>query len=319
MVRGDDSFGDFELASFEPATHSRAFNDAENKKREQVVASIINTPTEERQLLRDEIANKNLFDSVCAALDSAITALRDLLPDVNESWNLALIRRGGRRYKHDFDLVFRHGTAEVVAPVEFKRTGRVCEQPQFWQPTVRSAGLLQPGVRNYAEFFFDNYFDELQRITGCSSTSREFYLNKVFGTTYLELPFSQLHAFVKASAVNQSMLKQLHLISRHDYIEHLLSLDDGGLDMAGLQDLLYQQLSKWFLSWDPLEPRFVWEQLKHEELTLTKIVEPSRTRSDELKGLVLPTSTGQRVSFLQVWRNNPCVKMPAWQVSLSCS
>ena len=319
MASDVESFGDVELASFEPATYSKAFNDAENKKRERVVASIINEPADGRRLLRDTIANKNLFDSVCTALDSAIAELRTMQTNVNESWELKVIRRGGRQYKHDFDLVFRHDTVEVVVPVEFKRTGRVCEQPQFWQPTVRSAGLLQPGVSNYAEYFFDNYYGELQRITGCSSTTREFYLNKVFGTTYLELPFSQLHAFAKTSPSNQNKLKQLHLVSRHEYIAHLLSLDDGGLDMGELQDLLYQQLSKWFLSWDPLEPRFVWEQLKHEELTLTRTVEPSRTRADELKGLVLPTSTGQKISFLQVWRNNPCVKMPAWQVSLSCS
>jgi len=141
------------------------------------------------------------------------------------------------------------------------------------------------------------------------------YLSRVYGTSFNEIPFSELKTFV-SKASNREKLLDLQHRSIDTYLAGLVQ-DKSKIDFVKLQERLYGQLEKVFLSWNPVAFEFSWESFSEPSLKLTGEVKAKAGRGGHLNTVVLPTSTRQEIHMLLRWKNNPCVKGPAWQIKLT--
>ena len=303
------------LDAFISASSGRASNDSDNKLREQFVCAVLNRKSEERSALRNRVRRKVEFDKLAKALDDAVHSIDSLQPELR-SWTLDNVEgRGGRGHNYDFVFTFSQGSGRKEVKVELKKGRSIYDQPQFLQAYVNAQGILVPEAVNYAEYFFDNYFQELREISGCSSVDKLTYLSRVYGTSYNEIPFRELKTFV-SKASNREKLLDLQHRSIDTYLTELVR-DKAKIDFAKLQERLYQQLEKVFLSWNLAAFEFLWESFSKVSLKLTGEVKAKAGRDGHLNTVVLPTSTGQEIHMLLRWKNNPCVKGPAWQIKLT--
>ena len=225
--------------------------------------------------------------------------------------------RGGRHWNYDFGLSFETAGGLVEVPIELKRGRSIYEQPQFLSLYVSSPFVLRESVLTYAEFFFDEYFEYLSTATHCAPISRAEYLAVVCNTKYEEPTFSHLYAFAKLGGSELQLLRELQYESIDSYLRYLLGLTDAGIDFDSLQQKLFEQLPKHFLSWDSSRQVFLWERFTSLGLELSGKIDTKAKSSGQLTTIVLPTRTGQQLELLLRWKNNPCVKGPAWQIRLT--
>ena len=308
---------DLDLRSFGQSSDGKALNDRDNKSREKVVAVLINSSEAELDSLRRQIRDRELLNELITALHVSITELSNLVQLHFEPENVNAIPKGGRGNNHDFDLVINVSGSELTLAVELKKGISLFDQPQFLSLYVNTSAILIDSVKNYAEFFYDENFNKLQKYSGCAQVEKVDYLAGVFGTTYENAPFSQLYELVKSSDLAKDWFKELQYSSVDRYIQYLLSHSPHPINWASLQERLFQQLPKFFLSWNSEGKTFKWEQFEKDELTLNGEVATKKKTSGQLTSIVLPTETGQRLEMLLRWKNNPCVKGPAWQIKLT--
>lgn len=308
---------DQDLQSFGQSSDGKSVNDRDNKSREKVVAILLNSSESELDSLRRQIRDRELLNELINALHRSITELSNLVQFHFEPENVNAIPKGGRGNNHDFDLVISASGSERTLAVELKKGISIFDQPQFLSLYVNTSAILNDSVKNYAEYFYDENFKELQKYSGCTHVDKDDYLAGVFGTTYENAPFSQLYELVKSSDSARDWFKELQYSSIDKYIQYLLSHSPHPINWTSLQERLFQQLPKFFLSWNSQAKTFKWEQFEKDELTLNGEATTKTKTSGQLTSIVLPTQTGQRLEMLLRWKNNPCVKGPAWQIKLT--
>ena len=305
--------------------HIRAFldrpvgrenNDRSNKLREEFVAVILSADSHERDSLKRAVRDKASFDEIVIELDRAVGTLPNINPYLI-GFELDFVeRRGGRTNNFDFEFVFSSGSETRKASVEFKNGDSIFDQPQFLSLYVNAPGVTSQGFPTYAEYFYDRYFQELVAISSCPAVTRENYLKHLYGTKYTEPPFDHLYRFAKVNEDNRKKLAELQHRSIDAYLQILIDTTNV-IDFSSLQERLYLQLDKTFLSWSINSRSFVWERFTKEELTLSKTLKAKKKSNGQISTVVLPTQTGQQIQMLLRWKNNPCVKGPAWQVKLT--
>jgi hypothetical protein len=207
--------------------------------------------------------------------------------------------------------------SKTTLAVELKKGKSIYDQPQFLQLYVNSPDVINDRMSTYAEFFYDAYFERIQEYTGCRPIEKNRYLKEVFGTKYDTYPFSELYKLVKESNNHRDWFKSLQYESIDEYIKTIIENPRLNINWGSLQVRLDQQLTKHFLSWDPVQRRFVWEKFDKTSVTLSGDVDTKSKKNGLLTTLVLPTKSGQRIELLLRWKNNPCIKGPAWQIKLT--
>lgn len=312
-----DPITDEAVLAFSLVAGDKTANGSSNDLREKFIAAVLTTEEEALEGIRSRLREKDLFDDVRSALTSAIDDLISVDSEIAGHAFSSAVRRGGMTNNHDLDFLFVDGDEKVTLHVELKRGESIYDQPQFLSLYVSNREILREHVDNYAEFFFDHYFSRLQALTGCPTVAKSVYMAKVFSPSYSESPFDHLYGFVKASATNRSKMAELQHESIHSYLSHLMTLDTFGVNLPALQNRMYQQLPKRFLSWDPSARTFVWERFDRDGLTLTTKFSTLSKKSSQLTTVVIHTKTGQKLQMLLRWKNNPCVKGPAWQIRLT--
>jgi len=310
------SINDQHIEAFSVYSSGRASNDELNSLREQLVVVLLNADEEERRSIRRKVNATSRLDEISSALDEAVSNLSNVRSDLAKYSLNSVEPKGGRRFNYDFVFRLSRGSSTVGLKVELKRGDSIFDQPQFLSLYVNSAGVTSSSVPNYAEYFYDVWFPRLKEISGCASVSRDFYLKHVFGTRYEESPFDFLYRFAKASDANRRALSQLQHRSIHDYLTWIKGVASS-IDFSNLQARLYEQLEKVFLSWNPHIARFSWEKFVMNELSLVGSIRTKANPSGQISTIILETQTGQELQMLLRWKNNPCVKGPAWQVKLT--
>ena len=308
---------DHDLRAFGQEMSGRQSNDSENKRREKVVVWLVNASADELGRVRSALVEKELLDRVSLTLRDAITRLTGTQSDETGPTEVIAEKKGGRNSNYDFKLAFQTAEGAQEIKVELKRGKSIYVQPQFLSLYVNKPEVLRPGVLNYAEYFYDNFAGELEKITKCGDIDRDGYLRSVIGTTYESEPFRSLKAIAVKKGEGLAYLKELQYRSIDSYIRWLESVSPLPIDFKTLQTKLDEQLEKKFLSWDPEMQNFLWETFSEEQLKLEGSMETGAKPTGQLHTIILPTVTGQRVELLLRWKNNPCVKGPAWQIRLS--
>jgi hypothetical protein len=314
--RGLQMISDSHLFAFSLDGGGREFNDATNKKREEFVALVVAASEATRAQYRGLVSETRTFDSVVRSLDGAIAQMGQIDPDLKGFGPTHVDSKGGMGNNYDFLLRLSDGSQVRHVKIELKKGQSIFKQPQFLSLYVKAPGVVRATEQIYSEYFYDNYFKQLQKITRCPAIGRHDYLRAVYGTTYLEPTFQHLYRFVKSSKANRSTLSQLQHESIDAYLRRLLA-GPSAVDFEGLQRRLFEQVEKWFLSWDPTVETFKWERFEVSQLTLSGKVQKKTRTNGQISSLCMPTLTGQEVQMLLRWKNNPCVKGPAWQVRLT--
>lgn len=304
------------LRAFTEPPRGRESNDELNKLREEFLVLLLSTKPQDRSDLRLSSPDPSSFKKIEIEIDRAVASLQDIEPAIKGATFFKIERKGGRTNNYDFVLSYRTGSKDTKVNVELKRGRSIFDQPQFLSLYVNAPDVVTQATQNYAEFFFDTFFEELQKLTGCSSITKSEYLRGVYGTSYETSPFNQLYQFVKLNKSNRSALSEIQHRSIDLYLKNLVS-KHGLINLDSLQERLFAQLDKVFLSWDTISHKFYWERFSGESLTLSHKVFTKSSPSGQISTIVIPTATGQRIEMLLRWKNNPCVKGPAWQIRLT--
>lgn len=272
-------------------TSSRNDNDVTNKKRENVLASLLAVPD-------DYLADPTHGHQWRAVRDDWIRVLKTFTPDPEREATTKLM--GGRKYNYDIDLFIK--TNSNKHKLEFKYGGtKITELPQFL--SLQAKAPLFP--LTFPQFYYEKYIDQYiacdEGLTIPKPPLAE-YLDMVTKVNYDVAPFfAQLK---ERENVNKAQKDKIV----NDGITDYLNLYGNKIDAAAFTDKVKEtQRDKVYIMWSG--GKFNVDQLVTEDLNF----EFYQIRN----GNLLEVKSGDLIcSMLLRWRNHKGVLNPAWQISL---
>lgn len=272
-------------------TSSRNDNDATNKKRENVLASLLTVPP-------DYMTDPTHGEQWRAVRDDWIRVLKTFTPDPEKEATTKLM--GGRKYNYDIDLFIK--TNSNKHKIEFKYGGsKITELPQFL--SLQAKAPLFP--LTFPQFYYEKYIDQyLACDDGLTAPKPELaqYLDMVTKVNYDVNPFfAQLK---ERENVNKAQKDKIV----NDGITDYLNQYGNKIDLAAFTDKVKEtQHDKVYIMWS--SGKFNVDQLETENLNF----EFYQIRN----GNLLEVKSGDLIcSMLLRWRNHKGVLNPAWQISL---
>lgn len=224
---------------------------------------------------------------------------------------------GGRGNRFDFKVFSNSIPTSQGVKIELKRGESIFKQPQFIQLYAKRGILTLPHVEPYAEWLYGNYGNRLETSVGEALPPKDEYLKLVFGTNIPKdsVWFSKARELWKSD--KSGVLEGLHHRSVDEYIRLVSSSAPDNLDLSWLSEMLKEQQSKLFVSWDPGPRKFVVERFNHSDCSLTGSYSLKMRRGSQLvSSICLHNEAGNSIDWLLRWKNGPLVLGPAWQVSL---
>lgn len=270
----------------------RETNDAANKVREEILATLYHSTDTQLAPLRD--AWKTFLSTLCPLPYDDVHA----------------VRKGGRSANHDFNLTFLADSAPILSvKTEFKHNARTLEKlPQYFSPAADKPYF----PRLYADVFYDDFLDRACQVypgVADLKPSKETYLRLVYNDTYDRHPF--FRAFYDAETNGtREQYKQKQQVVRES-IRTYLDTYGKDLDVARLSaDIRERQTDKVFILWTLRE--FIKDTLQDDELEITHV---ERVKNGNT--LIAVSKAGTRHNMLLRWKNHLGVMFPAWQISLT--
>lgn len=276
---------------FHAPAGGREANDANNAVREAAIIDLINggRPDHAYDLLRAELqlwlAGKR--------------AELGLPPEVTAS----AVRRGGRSYNWDFDLIL----GAVTLKVEFKYGAiSVASLPEFFNPAANKN--FHQG-ESYARYFYEHTLPQVCAIYDVPLTmSVDDYLARVHGTSTAPALFGSLYEAEKTGTAAQKAYKK-ELVD--ESIAAWLHLVKDKTDLAAITTAFQtSQTGKQFLLCS--NGKFFSDRIEPEELVVTAVRGVRLGKYLELQSS--RPNTG--FSLLLRWKNHAGILYPAWQISM---
>lgn len=276
---------------------SRGDNDAANKTRENVLASLLTVPA-------DYLADPTYGSQWRTVRDDWIRVLKKFTPDpATEATTKPM---GGRKYNYDIDLSVKTNANTNANTnthkLEFKYGGtKITELPQFL--SLQAKVPLFPVT--FPQFYYENYIDQyLATDTGITEPKPELaqYLEMVTKVNYDVSPFfTQLK---ERENVNKAQKDKIVNDGITDYLNTYGSKIDA---TAFTEKVRETQRDKVYMLWS--DGKFNVDQLNTENLNF----EFYQIRNGNLLEV---KSDNLICSMLLRWRNHKGILNPAWQISL---
>ena len=279
-------------------TSTRAANDATNKTREIVLASLSNPPAEFLAHPVHGAQWRQVHEAWVRAMATVATT-----SSVPEYDSLSSTSKGGRGAHYDVEVFFKKDGKEVASrKIEFKNGGSgITELPQFLSLQAK-APLFSV---TYDAFWYENYLDAYlacdSGLTVAKPTAAE-YLKAVTGTTYKHPFFAQLKEREaieqegKAAVVNESIT---------DY----LTKHGSSLNLKAFATKVQEtQTDKYYVLWS--KGAFQVDCLDRGEMTDLSLGPIKNGNVLVVKGAT------KSYHMLLRWRNHKGILNPAWQISL---
>ena len=296
-----------DITLFQSGGQDRATNDARNKKREEILATIL--------YIDDEYLNHPEFGSLWTSIrEKFLSALVPLCGD--EPFKKIIIKqKGGMSFNYDFLVTFlgqlsEQGTTRSLVKevkIEFKHNNSsVLNLPQFLEMFDKDCkSKLEICNTSYAEFFYDKYLDqylELEKGITVPKPSREIYLNKVCDINYGHPFFGNMYVY-KSHKTKEK--RQLATDSISDYLHEFAPTFNFELITKKIKE---SQTGKLFLLWDC-------ENFHIQELEVGNIkilgIKALKDSYFDLDVENLEYNVRVRVN----WGNNACLANPRWKFS----
>jgi len=302
---------------FDGAPRSKAHNDEDNKKREDIIRDLFSPEKQIRDQYLDHSSNGQYWKSIRDGFDRALKTFRSPpASQVPGAYISTLEKAGGR--KHRFDYLAKTFWADDSSglKLEFKRGTSIFDQPQFLSLYAKRGTLTNEDVASYPEFLFENFGSELGKICGVKLPNKDQYLKYVFRTKPKpDTVFQDLYNSSK-SELREALLS-LQYKSTNDYLVFLR--DSKALPTSdSFQTELTNQREKLFVSWDTSTQNFYVEQFSLDDITVKGDASLKSGRNG-YNVVEFENLAGNKIEALLRWRNGPCVLNPAWQISLRAS
>lgn len=278
-----------------------AANDANNKTREHMVLKLLNRdPAIPFSDPNHGPAWRSLADSLYETIDGRFGA--------NTSSQMKAVLKAGRRFNWDYDLILPGATKKLELKVGHGT--RVDSLPEFFNP---AANYDFHGGASYAGYFYDNYLPRLLDIypaQGLQMPTREWYIQKVHGTSRTPALFNHLHN-AEVSGTDEQKREKKALVDQS--ITGWLNQTLGSTDIPRLTEaFLRSQGDKTFLLYDRATNKFHTDSIRQEELTVQSVTGIRNGNVLVLQSAVLTTA----FHMLLRWKNHAGILYPAWQISM---
>ena len=279
-------------------TSTRAANDATNKVREQVLASLSHPPAEFLAHPVHGAQWRQVHEAWVRAM--ATVATISGLPDYN---SLESKSKGGRGAHYDVEVFFKKdGKVVASRKIEFKNGGSgITELPQFLSLQAKAPLFAV----TYDTFWYENYLDGYLAcdpgLTVTKPGAAE-YLRAVTGTTYTHPFFAQLK---EREAIEQEAKNAVVNGSITDY----LTKHGSSVNLKAFATKVQEtQTDKYYVLWS--KGAFQVDSLDRKEMT-------DLTLGPVKNGNVLVVNGATKsYHMLLRWRNHKGILNPAWQISL---
>ena len=260
-------------------------NDINNKIRENVIGSIINSkvPT---KYFRYSRRWKKLKESILKYVEE--------ISGIKNPYKMECIHKGGRKFNYDFIFIIN----ELRFNVEFKYNAKsVSSAPQFVSPMKPSQYLSS----SYEEFYYDNYIDELFECARCDIPDKETYLKQVHSTN----PKCVNELKRKYKSVDKIYSKANELCKSS--INIFISKNELNIEKLTEYLISTQQKKNYMLY---TNDRFINKSIDMDDYILTSYTkEPNKYR------FVATTKTNKKIKILLRWKNGNGIAFPAFQIS----
>jgi hypothetical protein len=302
---------------FDEAPRSKAHNDEDNKKREDIIRDLFSPEKQIRDQYLDHSSNGHYWKSIRDGFDRALKTFRSPpASQVPGAYISTLEKAGGRNNRFDYLAKTLWADDSSGLKLEFKRGTSIFDQPQFLSLYAKRGTLTNADVASYPEFLFENFGSELEKISGVKMPAKDYYVKYVFGTK--PKPNTIFQDLYNASKKGlREPLLNLQYRSINDYLVFLRNIKDFPTSDS-FQAELTNQREKLFVSWDTSTQNFHVEQFSVDDMTV-KGDASLKAGKNGFNVVEFENLAGNKIEALLRWRNGPCVLNPAWQIKLSVS
>ena len=294
-----------DIRLFQSGGQDRATNDIRNKKREEILATIL--------YVDDEYLNHPEFGSLWTSIREKFLAA--LTPLCDEPFKKITIKqKGGMSFNYDFLVTFlgqlsEDGTTRSIVKevkLEFKHNNSsVMDLAQFLELYDKDCKTkFEICEVSYAEFFYDRYLDkylQLEESISEPKPSRDVYLKNVYDIKYKHPFFNNMYN-TKSNKTREK--RRLATESISAYLQEFSST----FKFEKIQEKIKEsQEGKSFLLWDC-------ENFHIQELNVENI-QVSGIKENSLRDMYFDLSLANYEHDLRVrvnWGNNACVANPRW-------
>jgi hypothetical protein len=301
---------------FTSGPRSKEFNDQDNKKREEILATLLDSDVGTRNSLLEDAPDATYWKTLRKKLVEAIAPILESKSGSSQTSDVFAQRKGGRSQNYDilaFLGKFKDETSGLK--IEFKRGKSIYDHPQILSMYATEDFLISKSTESYPSYFYANFISEVEKILGTKKPDAKTYLTKVFQSSPTADPFFEAgYAYAKSGGA--STLQDIADDSIANYFAYLRKLPSF-LDLSQIQAKLDVQSEKTFLSWDYKTQSFVVETIPLGSLKISGSPRFKASRKGKIHTLVLDTQSGAEVHALLRWKNHPCVQGPAFQIRVT--
>ena len=288
------------INSFEGKDRSK--NDSNNKKRENIIACVINgkIPEEYYKRSRRWYNLKKEIDLYIENLceNTGITSID----------TIECVPKAGRGHHYDFNLII-NGSQEFALEFKFNASS-VDDTPQFVSPMKPSQYLES----SYEEHYYDNYFIGLVNEYKLPLPTKEEYLKHIHSPSPLCVKEHQekYYGGCKKSSKytgeeNDIKFYEDSKKASRDSITSFISKYDLNKDKL-TQYLLDTQKNKFYMLYK--DGKFNLETINLDDYTITTI-----TREPEKSRYIAKTKSDKNLKILLRWKNGNGIAFPSFQIS----
>ena len=287
---------------FNTNTSKKQKNDKNNKKREHIISSIINSETPKIFFI------KSLrWFNLKKAIDLYISKLATD-NNIYQIDNISCNIKAGRKNNYDFDIVIND---IYHFNIEFKfNAKKIKEAPQFVSPMKLSQYLSN----NFEEFYYDLYLVKLKEKYGINIPEKEEYLSKVHSPNPKFLEHIQ-DRYYKGCKRSSKFTNNKDDIEFYNYMKKISK--DSISDFVSKNDINIDKLNEYLKNSQKNKKYMLYKEksLYFEEHDKNDYVIKSYEKETSLSRYKAKTESGNTLKILIRWKNGNGVAFPAFQIS----
>ena len=287
---------------FNTNTSKKQKNDKNNKKREHIISSIINSETPKIFFI------KSLrWFNLKKAIELYISKLA-IDNDIYQIDNISCNIKAGRKNNYDFDIVIND---IYHFDIEFKfNAKKIKEAPQFVSPMKLSQYLSN----NFEEFYYDLYLVKLEEKYGINIPEKEEYLSKVHSPNPKCLEQIQ-DRYYKGCKRSSKFTNNKDDIEFYNYMKKISK--DSISDFVSKNDINIDKLNEYLKNSQKNKKYMLYKNksLYFEEHNSDDYLIKSCKKEPSLSRYKAKTESGNFLKILIRWKNGNGVAFPAFQIS----
>lgn len=286
---------DINLFTQSGAGTGRNANDANNKKREEILVGLFNGKFTE--FLAD-----SRWSTLKAAFHQALEHIA-VAGGLSAPFDITVIKKGGRGYNYDFLAIINGREFRV----EFKSGGTsVTDIPEYFNPAADKPFHSEL----YARFFYQKYLPQIVALKPeLVLPSEDAYMAEIHKNSSRVEFFKKL----KEAETDAEFYKQKSAIVKASINAFLLAQMESTNLAAITAEFQRSQENKWFLLYEA--GVFRHDQIKPEELIASSV---AGIRNGN-KLIIQSAAPGTRHEMLLRWKNHLGILYPAWQIDMKRS